>query len=598
MILVIVALSFSAYFFMLGGPFKTLDDEVSIVNNPFIKDFSHLGKIFRSSFFTGDSYYRPLVSLSHMLEYHFFGLNPFVFNLTNLILHTTNAIGVFFLVFLIAADRWAAFFTSLLFAIHPIQWEAVANIAGRSILLCSFFYIGGFVFLCWSLLGEKTRIVPLGLSLVFFGLSLLCKESAVIFPLALLSFWFFTARNPESRFSLKPAEILPFAGIILGYVLLRQLLGITNIFYWGSPREFVLGVLTFLRSTLTHVKLLLWPVDLYFDRSQPVLKSFWSPETGLILAAATLGVALILKGKDQWGKEVWFFLSWFFISLLLVAQIVPVVTRYGWIATADHFLYLPSVGVFFVLVILVRCASEAAQKLRLISGSMFSFFVTGIFVFLFLLTVQQNLYANQEIAMFEQSLRFNPHNLRVRTSLGLALAKRKLFLEAEEQFRIVLAADPLNVRARIGLGKSLCDQGKFWEGITEYEKISEAGALQELLEDNLRLTYGIVRKRYQDAIERDPRNPQAHYSLGVVYSKMKDPQAAILQYAKALELSPDFGEALFNLASSYDALGDFDKAVAHYQRFLGLPSQQDELVQYAATRLKEIHAKAHPALSQ
>jgi pentatricopeptide repeat protein len=49
--------------------------------------------------------------------------------------------------------------------------------------------------------------------------------------------------------------------------------------------------------------------------------------------------------------------------------------------------------------------------------------------------------------------------------------------------------DPWNVRARIALAKSLCDQGRYDEGIAVYESIREAGPLQGLLDENLRLSY-------------------------------------------------------------------------------------------------------------
>jgi tetratricopeptide (TPR) repeat protein len=221
----------------------------------------------------------------------------------------------------------------------------------------------------------------------------------------------------------------------------------------------------------------------------------------------------------------------------------------------------------------------------------FSFCVAGFYIFFFLLTAQQAVYASQEIAMFERSLRFNPDNLRVRTSLGLALAKKELFAEAEEQFRRVLGADPLNARARIGLGKALCDQGRFWDGIREYEKIQDAGALEELLKDNLKFTYGILIQKYQALREREPRNPQVYYSLGVIYSKMNNPSEAIRHYEKSVELDPDFKNALFNLASSLEAAGDGERAAGYYQRMLQLKGTKDDLDDYASSHLAVIQER-------
>jgi len=104
-ILIIVVLGFTAYSFVLEAPFKTLDDNISIVYNSDIQDLSNVKKIFTSSFFGDNHYYRPLVSFSYMLEYHFFGLNSFYYNLTNVIFHLAIAVSVFFLVLLLFNGR-------------------------------------------------------------------------------------------------------------------------------------------------------------------------------------------------------------------------------------------------------------------------------------------------------------------------------------------------------------------------------------------------------------------------------------------------------------------------------------------------------------
>jgi len=137
----IVLLGVIGHAFMLGGHFKTMDDEVSIVANEQIKNFANIGSIFQNSFFGGKAYYRPLVAVSFMVEYHLFGLKPFFFNLTNLIFHLGTSIILFLLISILTQRREIGLFVALLFVIHPIHWEAVSNIAGRAIILCGFWYL-------------------------------------------------------------------------------------------------------------------------------------------------------------------------------------------------------------------------------------------------------------------------------------------------------------------------------------------------------------------------------------------------------------------------------------------------------------------------
>src|SRR3989338_399914 len=183
-ILVIIFLGFSAYSFVLGSPFKTLDDNISIVYNPSIKSFSHLKSIFATSFFGSGHYYRPLVSFSFMAGYAFFGLNPFYFNLTNILIHAATSCVIFFLVTALMNNRLIAFLTAVLFVIHPINWEAVCNISGRAILLSAFFAVSAFF--CYVLFYRRKSIVFYICSIVFFALALLSKESAAMLPLVIL----------------------------------------------------------------------------------------------------------------------------------------------------------------------------------------------------------------------------------------------------------------------------------------------------------------------------------------------------------------------------------------------------------------------------
>src|SRR3989344_1506690 len=197
-VLAIVILGFAGYSFMLGAPFKIMDDNISITGNTDIRSFDNIGKIFQQGFFGDRTYYRPLVSLSFMLEYHFFELNPLFYNLTNVALHLLSALAIFFLIRRMLKNDNTAFFVALLFAVHPLHWEAVSNIAGRSIVLCTFFLMTAL--LSYNVFFTKQKGWPYyALSLVFFCLAMLSKEAAASFPLVIISYEFFFARNLNGR---------------------------------------------------------------------------------------------------------------------------------------------------------------------------------------------------------------------------------------------------------------------------------------------------------------------------------------------------------------------------------------------------------------
>lgn len=578
MIALIVLVGFTAYSFMLSGTFKHMDDNFSIVDNQDIKDFANIGKIFQKPFFDQPYYYRPMVSFSFMMEYHVFGLNPFFYNLTNLLLHLATAVTIFFLIGLIFRSQAISFFAALLFAVHPIHWEAVSNIAGRAIVLCAFFYFNAFLFYC--LAREKKISAYYFLSLVFVSLALLSKETASTFPIMLMSYEFFIGRKEKKWVYQATRRLAPFFMLVVVYLFLRSSLRM-NMFYWRHPSEVILEVLTFLRTMITYFRIFIFPVDLHFDRSRLVFSSFfdWELITTTIFFVVLLFILVSFRTKLK--KEFLFFVSWIFIELLPVSQIIPIGIQFEYIPTAEHFFYTASLGVFVVMVLCFCWIYEEGMRRQVISKPAAIFFVTGLYVFLFLITVQQNIYSSNELAMLKRSAEYNQRNTRIQIVLGLSYVKKNSFKEAEKCFRKALVIEPYNAAARIALGKVLCDQGHFLEGATEYEKIVHPGKYERILKENLRLTYAIIIRQYQEMLKKDPRNAAVYYSLGVIYTKTAKTNDAITQYRRAVELRPDFRNALFNLASSLEAFNEPSQALDYYKKVLALGGQNDFQAYYA-----------------
>jgi len=585
-IFLVLLACFTVYSFMLSAPFKTLDDEFTIEKNPHIRSFTNLKTIFRSSYFGGDAYYRPLVTFTYMIEYHFFGLNPVFYNFTNLILHMITTFSVFLLICLLLGEARMALGVALLFAIHPIHWEAVANIAGRSILLCGLLIVNAFFFYC--LFEKSTKKIYYVFSLLFFGLALLSKEAAAVCPLVIFTYrWLLSdaSKFPLRNF-LKP--IIPFFAMVGIYVLWRHTLGITKFFYWRNMLEGLLGFLSFLRSVFTNVRLFVLPIDLHFDRMRKLFLQLNDPELMVTVAAIIFLIILWTRFRQHISITIKFFIAWSLIELLPVSQIlVSVGVQPGYISTAEHFLYLPSIGFFVILIfgaqhLYAKTAPYVSRPVMLIA-------ITGYFIFLFLTTVEQNIYATHEMAMFERTLKINPANSRIRNSLALSYAKEKDFKKAEKHFRLTVEYDPYNTRARIGLGKSLHDQGRYFEAMQEYEKIEYPEGFEKLIHENLTATYNQLIEGYKKRINHEPENARLYYSLGVIYTKKKETQAALEQYEKAVSLDANFKEAIFNLATAYAIQGENNMAIVFYERVINLSGPKDSLDYVACMYLPNLY---------
>ena len=154
----IIVLTLLVYGKSLGNAFVRWDDSMLIYENPIVREISW--KSLKAAFTTYDpELYIPLTFLSYQIDYAIGGMHPFGFHLTNLVLHTLNAVLVFFLLQLLlsgnnpplplkgegrvrVAGRGTAFLVALLWAIHPLNTEAVVWASARKDVLSTFFFLG------------------------------------------------------------------------------------------------------------------------------------------------------------------------------------------------------------------------------------------------------------------------------------------------------------------------------------------------------------------------------------------------------------------------------------------------------------------------
>ncbi len=585
-IFVIVALVFFSCSFMLQGSFKTMDDEISIVDNDLIKDWRRAKEIFSSSFFSQNSYYRPLVSMSFMAEYHLFGLNPVFYYLTNIFVHAGIAVLLYVLAGLLFNDKTLAFGAGLLFGIHPVHWEAVSNIPGRAILLCAFFYLLAFTLFCFYV-SKKSR-AHYAFALAAFVPALFCKESAGMLPVTLLCYHFIMCHKQKTTKEIV-LPVLPFFGLASVYVLLRRALGITHLYYWRNINEAVLGFVTFLRSLLTHMRLMVLPLDLQFDRSRRLFTALSDPQALAILLIFILLAIVIFITRKRRKAVTSFLIIWFFIEFIPVSQfLVTIGVQPGFISAAEHFLYVPAVAAVMLLCLAVKTLYEKNLHRRFVSPAVFKIGVTGLLLFYMLTNIQVNIYASNEVAMFERTLAINPHNVRVRTSLAHSYAKLNRFGLAEHHYRKAVESAPYDARSRIGLGKALCDLGKPRDGLAVYDSITDPQGFKDLLAKNKAAVKKYLRSEYQNTLNIDPGDADAHYRLSAVLSRMGDMEGAVEYLNKTFELEADHPDALFTMASILELRGQNEQALLFYERLLAVEESQGYLKKEAEKRIKRI----------
>lgn len=202
------------------------DDRYQILQNPTISSWSYLPGYFRSHIWsygaTMVNYYRPLFLVTLRLWNSIVGLDPVGWHALPIALHLLNIGLVFTVVRKLTSDPATALIGSALFAVHPIQVEAVGSIYGVTDAIMAASLLASF----WCCLHWKERAKPawLAVSGIFFVLALFTKESAIVFPLVLLAYEV-TANNAaesesQSRQNLTP--LVAFAVLAILYLLVRR----------------------------------------------------------------------------------------------------------------------------------------------------------------------------------------------------------------------------------------------------------------------------------------------------------------------------------------------------------------------------------------
>src|SRR6476660_4920957 len=198
---VFIALAVLAvYATALGFNFIGFDDMEILKQRYFIiGDLSKIGVAFTTDAFLGTngSFYRPLQTVSFMLDALVGGPKPFIYHFTNLLLHIASSLCVFWLLLTLGYQRLLSLLLALLFALHPMFVPMVAWVPTRGDLLLTIFVIVSLVLFIKSFRTNRPALVVWH-GLTFF-LAFLSKETAVAVPPLCLLYYYFELRKTPGR---------------------------------------------------------------------------------------------------------------------------------------------------------------------------------------------------------------------------------------------------------------------------------------------------------------------------------------------------------------------------------------------------------------
>lgn len=416
----------------IGGAFQ-FDDYRVIVDYPPVHTWAALAAHLGAGV-------RPLLKASYALDWTL-GARAAGFHAANVALHALNAALVYALGLRLCA-RWrgeaeatrlrgAALAAALLFALHPLQTEAVTYVSGRSVSLMASFYLGALL----AYLHGRSR-----LSAVLFVGALATRETAVTLPAVLLlaelcgparAGWRTVAARQAAHWALLAAAGLVFL-LVPRYAELLSY-GYTQRDVFGNLRAQAGGV-AYLLAGLIGLR------GPNIDPALPV-PAVW--DATLALQAAALA-ALALIGVLNLRGRPWiaFGLLWFFVQLAPTNSVVPRLD-----VANDRQLYLAAWGLYLALAVQIARLAAPLWPLRWPLRAA----VAALCVAAAAASVARQLDYRSEIGLWEASVRAAPWNPRAHNNLGYAyfLAGRRS--DARREFRAALVFDPGDRKARVNL---------------------------------------------------------------------------------------------------------------------------------------------------
>lgn len=530
--LIIIVITYLVYSNSISGEF-VFDDESVIVNNPSIQSLGNIPK-----YFTADEgfhkvigrYYRPVVSSSYAVDYSVWGLNPYGFHITNVIIHIISCL-LLFKIFIVLFWRYKyrnlfSLFAALIFAVHPIHTEAVAWISGRTDSMVTMFFLASFLFYI-EFTKEQRHVnetntiesitdknyLYLALSLVFYTFGLLTKEMIVTMPVIILLYDFIYRKKPITYFKKNILIYSLFGGITLVYLILRYMVlkdipERENYLYFLN-KDFVVTFGTMLKTIPVYFRLLFAPFGLIYHYNGVILdaKTLIDPE---VVFTFLFIVLLIFLSIYYYKKDsiISFCILFFFVTLLPVMNIFPTMNL-----MAERFLYLTS----FALVLLICHIALLGSAKR-----DFTILTVGLFVIVCAfsyLTIERNTDWQNNNSLYSSAKGNNGTVILVNE--GNILANSGQYDQAAKLYKQAIEIREYNVLAHHNLG------------------------LVYLLKGEL----DSAEMRFKRGVFVDSLAPDGYFQLATVYNMKGRKDDAIKMLEKLQTVAPNYKESAAILQS-------------------------------------------------
>ena len=604
--LAIVVLPVLAYLGTVQNEYA-LDDALYITDNSFTKKgvagiSDHLTEEALVGFYgeqkqlLSGGRYRPLAPVTYALEYELYGFKPGVSHFLNIVLYGLMMWLIYHVMLLFFSGRktlpvWL-FGALLLYAVHPLHAEVVANIKGRDQILSMIFVALTLQFIVQGLKGKTSFWALAGAS---FFLGLMSKESTVTFlpllPLAL--YFFFPKKLTAKNYLITGGSLL--VPTLVWFIVRQQVVGevvagvetnILNDPYIESTAGEKYGTIFY--TFLLYLKLHVFPYPLthdYYPFHIPI-KSLTDP-----LVVISLVLILIAIGLAAWGlakkKAIAFWIIFFGATFSISSNLV---LNIGTIMN-ERFMFEASMAV---------CVGLAFAIHKLIpKGAVGGVLYIGVSVIFGILTFNRSLVWKDNFTLFTTDVEVSQNSAKCLVSAGgMYYEKAQNTQNRQEKKALLTKSVPLleraiellpgNNNARLLLGNAADEQHGLNDTTTgQYLAVLRQTPDFEPVHKNIIFMLknnrypAKNRVRFGQRFEKELIDDLAfHYQMGKVYcQELNQLDVGANHFKRCLDINPNFPGALKDLGTVYGMQGKFQESNIYFLRAHEIDQSDPQVLQ-------------------